>query len=737
MRLQPTALAAALLAAGLTHAAPPPRTTLTLLPALAGGQASANGINDQGLVVGSSHDGSSSRGFAWTAAGGLQVIGGSNGSLAAVNDLGQAVGWDVFSEPGSSYNRPFVWDAAGGLRALPALYRTGWATAINDQGLIGGREWEFSRTNAVLWDPLTGLRRLATSGEVTGVNHLGQAVGRLSGGAAQLWQSDGSATTLTPLYGSSLPTTPAGISDAGVAVGSTQGAGGTALTAFAWEAQRGMRDLGGLGGGESAARAIGASGQIVGQARRADGQLVATLWAPGGGARDLAALAGGSAKLTAANGLNHHAQVVGTADVSGGTRAFLLTLHPDWSGGDGSWDDATGTRWNWAGTGTAAARVGRMHDVVIDPGFSVTVRGSAEGAARTLRLGGTAGTLVTLDLNGGSTRIGDGDAVIYNPSVIGAGGVLRGSGRLEVREDLRVAAGGRIQVDGGQAMQLAIDYLDHQGLIRAQGTAAAPARLEVTGGAFYNQAGALVQLVQADAVLDSGLSNFGQVSLQSASLTLGAGTRLFNFKSAQVGFGFGDSLVNGSIENQGLLVVSNGARVSFTGALANSGELRVSAGGAADFFGRVSGTGGIKGEGEMRFEGGFTVGGPAALAISPDAVFASEISLALDGGQHLAFDGSVALEGASLSLSWAEAGRSAAGTRFDLFDWNGGLAGRFDRLALPELGAGLAWDTTDLYAGGSLAIAAVPEPGAWAMFAAGALALALRRRRGNAGDQRL
>ncbi len=58
----------------------------------------------------------------------------------------------------------------------------------------------------------------------------------------------------------------------------------------------------------------------------------------------------------------------------------------------------------------------------------------------------------------------------------------------------------------------------------------------------------------------------------------------------------------------GVSIVSNGAQASFFNAVVNNGELRVPAGGAANFFGLVSGAGSFTGTGQSRFEGGFSPG---------------------------------------------------------------------------------------------------------------------------------
>jgi probable HAF family extracellular repeat protein len=729
---------------------PTPRATVQLLPTLGGNTSVARGINDLGQVVGNSTELGLTRGFLWQAGSGMQAVtpaGALIGEALAINNAGQVVGRTAQG----NRSVPYLWSPTTGLRVLPVPSGepSGSANALNEAGVAAGYWSGPFVDRGMRWGNDGSLLELQPqNSQVTGINDAGQMVGGPSGGVGYLWQADGSVITL-PSLDSTRPLAPRDINNLGVVVG-TGFVDNTNRLAFMWQSTTGTRNLGHLGAGTSAALALNDFGQVVGSSRLAGGSAdVAMLWREGAGMSNLSALAGAGVNLVEATGINRFAQVVGTASTAAGSRAYLMTLHPDWSGGDGAWDDTSGQRWNWAGTGTAAAKVGAMHDVVIDPGRSATVRGSADGQARSLRIGGTAGTVVTLDLNGGSTRLGDGDVATFTESAIGSGGVLRGSGRLETSDDLRVLAGGRIEVGAGEQQQLAVAYLDNQGTVRAQGTAFAPARLQVAGGAFYNQAGARLQLQQADAVLGSGLSNFGEVSLQSAHISVpeGAGApQLFNAGTVVVTFG--DSSVTGKVTNNSLLVVSNGARASFYGSLVHRGELRVSAGGAANFFGRVEGTGVLTGAGEVRFEGGLALSStPAVLRVDPRTVLASGVALKLGGAgpealdgeagasgalahDRIVFNGAVLLEGATLSLADGSGFVSglAAGSAIDLFDWNGGVSGSFTTLALPTLADGLAWDTSDLYAGGALSVTAVPEPATWALMLGGLGAFLLRRR---------
>jgi len=73
----------------------------------------------------------------------------------------------------------------------------------------------------------------------------------------------------------------------------------------------------------------------------------------------------------------------------------------------------------------------------------------------------------------------------------------------------------------------------------------------------------------------------------------------------------------------------------------------------------------------------------------------------------------------------------ASGASFNLFDW-GSASGTFATVNLPDLGPGLAWDTSSLYTTGELDVvtSAIPEPSTYAIMSGlGALFFAVRRRR--------
>jgi MYXO-CTERM domain-containing protein len=68
------------------------------------------------------------------------------------------------------------------------------------------------------------------------------------------------------------------------------------------------------------------------------------------------------------------------------------------------------------------------------------------------------------------------------------------------------------------------------------------------------------------------------------------------------------------------------------------------------------------------------------------------------------------------------------GDRWDLFDWVKAPTGTFTTVTLPALPAGMAWNTSDLYVGGTISTV-VPEPSAAVLLALFAGPALMRRRR--------
>ena len=94
--------------------------------------------------------------------------------------------------------------------------------------------------------------------------------------------------------------------------------------AFLWSAERGMVDLGTLGGAISGANGVSDAGQVVGASSNPSGALHAFSWTAEGGMLDLGTLPGDQQSTAIA--VNNHGQVVGRSFGAAGWRAFSWTV---------------------------------------------------------------------------------------------------------------------------------------------------------------------------------------------------------------------------------------------------------------------------------------------------------------------------------------------------------------------------------------------------------------------------
>lgn len=724
---------AALLACGGAAAQ---RTTLEVIPPQGSGNTFATAISDSGYVVGYRSPSGVHHGFVRRPDGSVIELQGAISTPLAVNEAGTSVGDGQFNGVFASA----TW-TPDGLLTVGSAGRTNFG--INGPGQITGQNGSTAFIETPGLAPVT-LAHLpgATVSVGAAINDSGWVVGT-SGDRATLWRPGAAPQNLGLFTGGTFSGTTA-VNNRGQVVG--YGDSSTAFYgSFIWDSSSGQHDLGSPGGDITLATGLNDAGQVVGQwGFFGVYNPVGFMWTADGGIRSIHDIAGPDFFVSEANDINNFAQLAvnGSGAVTGGAyRGAILTLHPDWQGGNGHWED--GTHWNWAGTGVAAARLGRMHDVVINPGVTATVYGAYDGQARSLVIGGNASTTTTFDLGGGSTSA-------RTLVQVGAGGVLRGHGTLSIDSggSLDVTSQGRVQVNAGERMQLGTGHWNHAGLARVQGTSASIARLEA--GDFTDiQPGGRIQLTYGDAVFGGGggsyysVVNAGQISLQDSSVSFGGAGGLGQPATGQLLVTFGRSSIDGAIDSKGSIIVSNGAEATFFGPIINNGELRISTGGAANFFGLVSGGGLITGGGEARFEGGISFGAsPGLVTVNPNVTIgaSSPVLMELGGTEpgfgddrhdKIVFNGSVTLEGGPLNVVWWDGFAGTAGDSFDLFDWNGTLAGSFGAIDLPSLATGLVWQTGDLYGGGSISIAAVPEPGTWALWLAGLAGIGgLVRRRG-------
>jgi probable HAF family extracellular repeat protein len=161
-------------------------------------------------------------------------------------------------------------------------------------------------------------RAVDSNGHVAGVFQVSKTPPRAH---AFLWSESGGIKDLGTLGGDD--SAAFGINASGEAVGQANSSAGAPDQAFLWTSGAGMVDLGNLGGASSAANAINASGQVAGQSDLSSGFTHAFLWTKSGGLQDLGTLAGG--QQSGANAINSAGEIAGWANVGSNDDAIIWT----------------------------------------------------------------------------------------------------------------------------------------------------------------------------------------------------------------------------------------------------------------------------------------------------------------------------------------------------------------------------------------------------------------------------
>lgn len=178
--------------------------TMQDLGTLGGGYSSADGVNSNDWIVGTSSLNDSFQGpaFLWTPDGGMQnlgTLGGSQAVATGINDSGVVAGWSSTAKP--NIHDAFRWTQGGGMQSLGA----GYAYAINASGQIAGSAW--SSNKAVLWNPDGSMTKLGVLGGTysfaSALNDSGTVVGQsdttASGPHAFVWTVKGGMQDLNAL----------------------------------------------------------------------------------------------------------------------------------------------------------------------------------------------------------------------------------------------------------------------------------------------------------------------------------------------------------------------------------------------------------------------------------------------------------------------------------------------------------------------------------------------------------
>ncbi|MFO0915797.1 MAG: PEP-CTERM sorting domain-containing protein [Pirellulales bacterium] len=345
-----------------------PVYAVTGLGALPGDTSSiAYGINEAGVIVGSSSDAGGSNtiaGFKWQAgvmtdlglytghtairpwdvnasgnvtgratggAGGSNYgvyhdgagwqlagwVGGTRGNGFGINDSNQMVG--NMRLPSGDYSRAFVWSPVGGTVQLPTIHPDdpgnavpayggfeggSYATGINASGVVVG--------SSGISDTHGSDRgfKWTTSG---GMTNLGTPASQGLAGLADFTQS----------YAQNL-------NDTGLIVGAADRGSGLTRAVY-WDTNDVIHDIGTLGGNSGWAYAVNDDNVIVGFSNNGSGNR-GFVFMPGGTITDLNTLLASSASgwvITRAYDLNNRGLIVGEGTFNGVTQAVVLTPVPE------------------------------------------------------------------------------------------------------------------------------------------------------------------------------------------------------------------------------------------------------------------------------------------------------------------------------------------------------------------------------------------------------------------------
>jgi len=281
----------------------PSFATLVKLPSL-GSNAEAHGINDAGtVIVGHSFD---RAGYLyavkWTMQNGVWVISTLPypGSALArgIDDLGNVVG-----NGATSPRRPVYWPAAGGYTVLGCDGEVAEARAISANGNVAVG---YGGNQAIAWDTAGPCAEILPPLEPGGAAaaHAVNADGSVIGG----WASQAAVANVPVRWllvegvrqVQQIDSRP-GVARAANGIGDLAGqvtvpcAQGTCLRATVWYAAGGSYDLGTLGGSDSWARDINASGEVVGVSTSATGTNTGFFWSVATGMLQLPANRWGAA----------------------------------------------------------------------------------------------------------------------------------------------------------------------------------------------------------------------------------------------------------------------------------------------------------------------------------------------------------------------------------------------------------------------------------------------------------
>jgi fibronectin-binding autotransporter adhesin len=431
----------------------------------------------------------------------------------------------------------------------------------------------------------------------------------------------------------------------------------------------------------------------------------------------------------------------GTVNINNGT-VDLRNLND--SGGTINFNDGS---LSYNGTLTVGSGGLLGENLTLESNRQLTVNGTTTiDAGRALVIdGGTFGT-GPLVVNGTFSFIAGTLRITSGTLTIGSGGPLGGiltlaagrtlnvsntttvnSGSLLVLQDGggftsgNVTNNGEVVIDGVSATLQSLAF-NNNGLLRGHGRVDALLNNQAAGE-VRAAAGELLQFIDPGSSVNSGRINLlgGTVEFTQSGFTNNASGQIMGHGSliadsihndGTIAFS-GQANVLGDVTNDdGVIIASGGGPTTFFDDVVNDGEIRISPGSFAVFFGSLSGNG-TTGLGTANIEGDLSPGSsPAAITFGGDVNFGAGAELEIELGgtdlgseyDHITVGGELALNG-MLRVARIGGFSPAAGDAFDILDWDT-LSGAFADIQLPALDGNLTWDADDLYESGVLRVVA-------------------------------